>query len=266
MTRAVTTDSLPGDALSAATENTKLSNCGTATQNIDDANVRDEGVDSRNLGDYPAHVTMQNQDNDSTTPATYRSGWDIGGGALGADARQELTHDSGIRLDLSGSPVTVQAGDLVVIEWQVLKWQIPMPWPLPHYYDEGWVLQGYWDITSVALTDFETLAGGPEFGNPFNILRQLFSDSEDISVIPRVVRVDPAGAADDYASARHSSRGYWFYEHSGPDLTIYGITLMLSGVYRTYYSPVSGNHFMPMLYDQDIEIERAQLSIQVYRK
>ncbi len=263
MTRAATTDSVPGDALSAATENTKLSNCGTATQNIDAANVRDEGVDARNLGDYPAHVTMQMQDNASTSATTYQDGWTIGGAAYGADARQELTHNSGVRLDLSASPVTVQAGDLVVIEWQVLKELVTTTLRASSY---CWVVQGYWDITDATLTNFETLSGNAEIGNTFSLPGQPHDESEDFSLIPHADLINLVA----HNAPNYTSRGYWAYRHSGGDRLIYGITLMLSGIYGVLFSAVGSiPRFIPYPPGNPtgtIDIERCQLALQVYRK
>ena len=264
MSRANTTDKQAGDALSAAVENATLAALAAGTADVNDENVRDEGVDARNLGDYPAHVTMQLQDNASTSATTYDSGYLIGGSAYGADGTQDLSHDSGLELDLSASPVTVSDGDLVVIEWQVLKWEVVSGGTGND--NECWVVQGYWDITSDLLTDYATLEGDDPHGNTFQIPGRLFDETQDCSVIPHVVPID----GTDHESPKHATRGFWVYEHSGDAISIYGIKLMLSGTYGiTHYDSGAGfadEVFYPNPVDAEIDIERGMLSLQVYRK
>jgi hypothetical protein len=263
MARIVTTDAQPGDALSAATENAKFTAVATATADLDQQNVRDEGVDGLNLCNYPAHVHMNAQDNASTTPTAYNSGWTIGGGMYGADARQDISHGSGLVLNL-GSGVTVQAGDLVIVEWQVLKWDLVAGGTGND--NDCWVVQAYWDLTSNALANYVTLEGDDNHGGNFQIPGREFPKTQDCSVIPNAVII----GATTYDSQKHTTRGLWLYEHSGADITVYGIKLMVSGNYGiTFYDSGVGfadEVFYPNPTAAQIRLERGLLTLTVVRK
>jgi hypothetical protein len=126
----------------AATVNSDFSAIATATADINEQNVRQEGIDFRNIGFNPNIQYMDVQDNETQvdffTDATTYSAWTyeaysnaVGGGtkewALNHNSSPPVTSTSagsGTKLQLNGAAgITPQPGDIIKINWSFVVWE-----------------------------------------------------------------------------------------------------------------------------------------------
>jgi len=105
------TNEVPGDVTNAVSVNTKFANVATASGAINEENVRSEGVDRRTLESYTGgrreplvFVDYDDRDNSAATVHPNQTG-------------EGFVTISNVLLDLTASPLTVTAGDLVRIHF-----------------------------------------------------------------------------------------------------------------------------------------------------
>lgn len=256
---------IKGTLITASDLNQKFSNVTTATTgNLDDLNVRSEAIDTNNVN--TVHTSGQSglilkdtgtHDNGSrpavggaaaVAMTVYNSSVGPGPGAV------VINH--GPSTGTMAKTFVIKAGDVLRVQWQIWVEDYPthgsrtwsqvggstIGFAAPRY--PCWMTWLQWE-TGGAWTE---VPGQSNFNNVFGADRGgLTAETEATLVIPHGTLYyarDSTGPSNQSAWLRERGRAYrqsWNYAHTGADITITGLRLMVDGVYHPRNEPVTGD-------------------------
>ena len=249
--------------------NKKFSDIVTATATINEANVRSEGIDRRNLSTLAIIKEIEYTTNNAVGPTTYTQD---------GTATFKIDHDDDVEISFGATGITLKAGDLVRVHFNccldTTEFELTTS-------TASWALMVFpaWDITSNALTDYQMLpdevdlfCAAPSDPYPYGIAGGF--DPTNNGNTNSIVTIPLIGYNNgvDFTAYRNE-HGSFIYQHAGADLQVYGIRLYGRG--PLYY----GHHGTPLadgrafVYEPsalgvtfDLHISNAQLGFIVMQK
>ena len=234
----------PGQTLDAVALNTKMTDIVTATTSgLSGLNLRNEAVDLPNC-DYD---TNNGESGIILTDARQQTnGVGVGAGTAYENTADvtltELAHGSGTRITYGPTGLSLVDGDLLRYTFGALCTdfsgsRIVAPGTYVH---PCWVVWVQWDITSAALTDWVAVPGQGDWDNAYTDVANTHGESADNTLSTAVI---PHGSAYDDGSANQyhyhnnfSLRRVYNYIEAGGGVTIYGIRLVIDGLYYPWYT------------------------------
>lgn len=252
---------VPGAAVSAASLNLDFAQFEIATVgsgSLDANNIRDAAVDLPNMDFGDAHVlqTLESEQlayNDmlhltsDVTPST----------SSGPATPRPIENASGeTRLEFS-SGLSVAAGDLLRVYWNLscrASWSVSdpinpsgLPGGSSTYSDDTyssgtqewsdwcWVIHLEWDITSSALANWEPVQGQSDFqGTSPSANGGAYVNQMEATSVVNAFHIVKDGLSLEHVDRgfRPATGSYYLIPDSG--LTIYGLRLVVHGVYKAY--------------------------------
>lgn len=257
MSRIQSSSFQPGETVTAALLNEKFDDIvtvttGSGTTGLDDANFRSESIDILQMNTVgtsgKADIILRDwklQDNGLS-----QSGGTNYTSTINTNLPVEVNHAAGTRLVWAAGQ-QLATGDILRCHWSVY---------IPEYgYTEAlfggailpafdqqlepcWCIWLQWDITSNALANWVEV---PNQGN----LRSNFVTSEGSTVdslqatmtIPHGTRYDNAGAQAHLQQTRAMYHRAYAYVNGGAAVTIYGIRMVINGLYHPLNSANTAN-------------------------
>ena len=288
-----TTNFEAGDTTDRTDANNKFSAVATATGSINEENVRSEGIDRRTLTSVASgrtepivFIDYDDRDNTAATTHTLQTG----------ECSVVL---SNVALNMTSSPVTVKAGDLIRIHYTAFLTSIN-DGPYATYgaagEDGGPRTNNPADAIGVVFFPTWQLSSGGAFSaltNEANWLSSLTAP-DGIAINNTTAKSDSIAfcSMEGYLNSDcfpvRQIHGCWNYKHTGADITLYQIQLNMRGpmVYqytggnRVFYAPSwgAGRYARtcmnipssapapaPVITDFTIVVGNAQLSLTVMR-
>lgn len=250
-----------GTVISSTDVNDKFTDVATATSAINEENVRNEGIDRKNISDNGITKEWFIHQNNATTGTTYA-------GQTGASAFA-INHNNDLEISFGASGITLSDGDMLRLQYAVrLESNTFTPGPISqrHFI----LVFPAWDITSNALANYE-----------------VFPDHVDMLQVAGAATnypiEDAGGGTENYTDGycpsqcwtlgsagtfytKRTLHGSLSYIHSGNDQVVYGIRLygrgplflFHDGTYKTWRYTATDN--------SDITFERGHMLAQVLQK
>ncbi len=233
-----------GETLSTTDINNKFQDVTDATTtSLDESNFRDQSIDLAQMDSNASHgrsgiqlVTMAHgsvgTSDDLTTSRSYstsRTGQnllDAGGTATNLVVNAVLSTDDILRVYYSGritttTAITANASD--------------------PYSNACWAFWLQWDITDATLTNWTEVPNQGDWNNqitasryaePTDVVLSTTNGIASTAIVPHFLHIDDGGSATIQSAAYNNVNGSYFYKNAGGNVTIYGLRIIVGGVYR----------------------------------
>lgn len=229
----------PADAATAAAANAAMSAYDSLLVNAD--NVRAEGVDystvEREVLTGEAGVILVDarvQHNGGATTQAYSS--------TATPSKAEISHGSGTRLTYGVSGQVIQEGDILRAYWQLVCTDFEISLQNSPRHRACWIVWLEWDITSNALGNWVAVPNQGDFLTPYtdviNTRGSAVAATPATMVIPHGLRYyDPVLTDNrDLAHDHFSAMRMYAYRHTGADIRIYGLRMVIAGLCYPWYT------------------------------
>lgn len=258
----------PGKTILSSEVNAKFTDAETATADLDATNVRNEGIDRKNIDDAGILRHWYQTANGVTTSTNY----------VLREGRNAfyLAHGTGMEISFGAGGIAVGDDEMLRLHYSVVLEKIDNYTWAPGPTNEFVTFFPVWDITSNALANYETLPDHMDLltdrgaGDIFMPVVPSGADENQTDgyiVLQAYGNDDGAGA---YWIVRTGHGSWTWLNETGSSQTIYGIKIYGRGLltlnYNTgtseqswYYSTTAGD-------TEDIHVERAQATAMVLRK
>lgn len=252
----------PGDAITASEVNSKFSDVATATTAINEENVRNEGVDLKNIDDTGIVKEWYIHQNAATAATTYA--------AVSGAAAFAINHDSDLEIDFGASGITLSSGDMLRLHYAVRVESNTFTGVISQLH--LFAIFPAWDITSNALANYEVFPDHadllPAAGAATNFpIEDVGGGTENYTSGYAVYPCWGLSVPPDYLHKK-TLHGSLTYIHTGADQTVYGIRLYGRGPLLHYWDAAGPNKSWRYgaATSMDIDIERGHMMAQVLQK
>lgn len=223
------------------------------TDGVDADNVRHEGLDLpqfvRGTGGMAGIILVK--------AAQQSTGTSIGSGTAYAQSGdvnfREIAHDSGTEISFGAGGVALEDGDILRLYFGVFvdDLETTVRYPVSAYRENPcWLIYPQWDITSNSLTHYDEPPKQTSFTTVFTdgvapldaVGGETEYDSGDSGTDATIVidhlayQHDGASLIDVHPKSTSRFRGYSYINNTGSSITIYGLRLVIDGLFYPWYT------------------------------
>lgn len=250
-----------GDVVTIAYLNDKFDDIViVTTSQIDDDNVRSEGIDRTTL---KQNGLSTNAGIILVDASSQSNGVGPGSGTVYANTanhgqKAELSHGSGTRITWAAGQA-LQNTDLLRVYWHVYIDEFNAEARVePYRQHPCWLVWLQWDVTSNALANWTEVPNQAAFNTfyadgpaPLDAYGSPISSTSGTMTIPHGIQYLHGPTVYDMTHPNSTfHRGYFYQNNTGSTITIYGLRLVIDGLYFPWCTgTVSTNRFIHVYSD-----------------